>query len=60
MDCTAELVSSGLVDVDTVVDSTGDVARAPVVEVVSRTVLLLGVAVMRAGEVMICRVELGG
>ncbi|RMC00834.1 hypothetical protein DUI87_22519 [Hirundo rustica rustica] len=46
--------------VDTVVDSTVDVARAVAVEVVSRRVLLVGVAVVRAVEV-ISRVEaLGG
>ncbi|RMC00835.1 hypothetical protein DUI87_22542 [Hirundo rustica rustica] len=45
--------------VDTVVDSTVDVARAVAVEVVSRRVLLVGVAVVRAVEV-ISRVEVRG
>lgn len=44
---------------DTVVDSMIEVVRPAAVEVVSRAVLLLGVVVVKAGEV-ISRVELCG
>ncbi|RMC00873.1 hypothetical protein DUI87_22558 [Hirundo rustica rustica] len=46
--------------VDTVVDSTVDVARAVAVEVVSRRVLLVGVAVVVRAVEVISRVEVRG
>lgn len=59
VDCTTKVVASGLKVLDTVVDSMIDVARPAAVEVVSRTLLLVGVVVEKAGEV-ISGVELGG
>lgn len=59
VDCTKEVVASGVVVLDTMVDSLVEVARPAAVEVVSRMVLLLGIVVVKAGKV-ISRVELRG
>lgn len=59
MVCTVDVLPSGLVVLDAVVEPTVDVPRSGAEEAVSATVLLVGGAVVRDG-LLVSRVELGG